>query len=327
MQVILRSVIHLYSTHLRCANFVERDKDGSVQEAAEGQISVKGPGGHQQQEELREEGSQAQTRAPPVVCTNRRGSAHSAQHSREIYLWVLFGVDTCTEVQHVEVRREVVSGVSSGEMVKIGVMEKLPTIPDQGVAGREMEKWAHDRDCDETLRQFNQSSTAMTSQHQLTCDRRVLRAWRTLLRKHRQTGAAPCWGNFQQIQRSCSAPTFLCAPLRFAGSERWAEHKWRGRSSRGPRGRTGPLPTTAASLSERYSVSSGVFQHTGAESEAQNKPVRQSKVASTNAAIMDSALPLLDTPMGRGFSSHREQTRPADWTHVISVLFTFQPVS
>lgn len=250
MQVILRSAIHLYSTHLWCADFVERDKDGSVQEAAEGQVSVKGPGGHQQQEELREERSQAQTRAPPAVCTNRRASAHS-EHSRESYLWLLFGLDTCTEVEHVEVRREVVSGVSSGEMVKIGVMEKLPTIPDEGVAGREMEKWAHYSDSDDILRQFDQSSAATTSQHQLTCDRRELRAWRTLLRKHQQTGAAPCWGNFQQIQRSCSAPTFLCAPLRFAGSERWAEHKWRGRSSRGPRGRTGRLPTTAAWLSQR----------------------------------------------------------------------------
>lgn len=38
-------------------------------------------------------------------------------------------MNTCTEVEHVEVRGEVVSGVSSGQMVKIGVMEKLPPIP------------------------------------------------------------------------------------------------------------------------------------------------------------------------------------------------------
>lgn len=41
-------------------------------------------------------------------------------------------------------------------------------------------------------------------------------------------------------------------------------------------------------------------------------PVRHSKVASTKAAITDSAFPRLDTPMGRGLSSHREQSRHAD---------------
>lgn len=41
-------------------------------------------------------------------------------------------INTCTEVQQIEVWREVVSGVSSGEMIKIGLMEKLPTIPIKG---------------------------------------------------------------------------------------------------------------------------------------------------------------------------------------------------
>lgn len=61
----------LHFTNLWSADFVERDKDGSVQEAAEGQIQVKAPGGHQQQEELREERRQAQTKAPPVVWSNK----------------------------------------------------------------------------------------------------------------------------------------------------------------------------------------------------------------------------------------------------------------
>lgn len=107
-----------------------------MQEAAEGQVRVKGPGGHQQQEELREERGQAQTKAPPAVWTNkgRICSVFTLTQQRK----VLLGINTCTEVQHVEVRRKVVSGVSSGEMVKIGLMEKLPTIPNEGVTGREM---------------------------------------------------------------------------------------------------------------------------------------------------------------------------------------------
>lgn len=42
-------------------------------------------------------------------------------------------MNTCAQVQHIEVGREVVSGISSGEMVQIGLMEKLPTIPNKGV--------------------------------------------------------------------------------------------------------------------------------------------------------------------------------------------------
>lgn len=40
-------------------------------------------------------------------------------------------LNTCSEVQHVEVGRKVVSGVSSGEMVKIGLLEKVPTVPEE----------------------------------------------------------------------------------------------------------------------------------------------------------------------------------------------------
>ena len=36
---------------------------------------------------------------------------------------------TCSKVEHVEVRREVVSDVPSGQMVQICLMKKLPTIP------------------------------------------------------------------------------------------------------------------------------------------------------------------------------------------------------
>lgn len=66
---ILKSDLHF--TNLWSADFVERDEDGSVQEAAEGQIRVKAPGGHQQQEKLREERRQAQTKAPPAVWSNK----------------------------------------------------------------------------------------------------------------------------------------------------------------------------------------------------------------------------------------------------------------
>lgn len=60
----------LYFTDLWSADFVERDEDGSVQEPAEGQIRVKGPGGQQQQEELRDERHQAGAEAPPAVCSS-----------------------------------------------------------------------------------------------------------------------------------------------------------------------------------------------------------------------------------------------------------------
>lgn len=101
-----------------------------MQEAAEGQVRVKGPGGHQQQEELREERGQAQTEAPPAVCTNegRICSLFTFDTTEKS----TFGLNTCTEVQHVEVRRKVVPDVSSGEMVKVSLVEKLPTVPKKG---------------------------------------------------------------------------------------------------------------------------------------------------------------------------------------------------
>lgn len=43
--------------------------------------------------------------------------------------------NTCSEVEHVEVRGEVVSDVSSGQMVEVRFMEKHPTIPDQTTKG------------------------------------------------------------------------------------------------------------------------------------------------------------------------------------------------
>lgn len=140
LSYILSSTIHLYLTNLWRAHFVERDKDGSVQEPAEGQIRVKGPGGQQQQEELREERGQAQTKAPPAVWTSegRIWSVFTFNTTDKKYFCVTFGLNTCTEVQHVKVRREVVPGVSSGEMVKIGLMEKLPTVPNERATGREM---------------------------------------------------------------------------------------------------------------------------------------------------------------------------------------------
>ena len=39
--------------------------------------------------------------------------------------------NTCSEVEHVEVRREVVSDVSPGQMVQVGLMKELPAIPDE----------------------------------------------------------------------------------------------------------------------------------------------------------------------------------------------------
>lgn len=39
-------------------------------------------------------------------------------------------LNTCCEVEHIEVWREVVSDVPSGQMVQVGFMKKLPTIPD-----------------------------------------------------------------------------------------------------------------------------------------------------------------------------------------------------
>lgn len=133
---VLQSDLHF--THLWSADFVERDEDGSVQEAAEGQIRVKAPGGHQQQEELREERRQAQTEAPPAVCEQTKNplwlaptlntEEESTGPADELRLC---GMNTCAQVQHIEVGREVVSGVSSGQMVQIGLVEKLPTIPKQ----------------------------------------------------------------------------------------------------------------------------------------------------------------------------------------------------
>ena len=59
-------------TYLWSAHFVERDKDGGVQEAAEGQVRVKGPRCDQQQDELRQERRQAEPLAPPAVCTETK---------------------------------------------------------------------------------------------------------------------------------------------------------------------------------------------------------------------------------------------------------------
>lgn len=39
-------------------------------------------------------------------------------------------VSTCSEVEHVKIWREIVSDVPSGQMVQVGLMKELPTIPD-----------------------------------------------------------------------------------------------------------------------------------------------------------------------------------------------------
>lgn len=39
-------------------------------------------------------------------------------------------VSTCSEVEHVKIWREIVSDVLSGQMVQVGLMKELPTIPD-----------------------------------------------------------------------------------------------------------------------------------------------------------------------------------------------------
>lgn len=38
-------------------------------------------------------------------------------------------VNTCSEVEHIEVWREVVSDVPSGQMVQVGLVKEFPTIP------------------------------------------------------------------------------------------------------------------------------------------------------------------------------------------------------
>lgn len=39
-------------------------------------------------------------------------------------------MSTCSEVEHVKIWREIVSDVPSGQMVQVGLMKELPTIPD-----------------------------------------------------------------------------------------------------------------------------------------------------------------------------------------------------
>ncbi len=39
-------------------------------------------------------------------------------------------MNTCGEVEHIEVWGEVVSDVPSGQVVQVGLMKELPTIPD-----------------------------------------------------------------------------------------------------------------------------------------------------------------------------------------------------
>lgn len=39
-------------------------------------------------------------------------------------------MNTCCEVEHIEVWREVVSDVPSGQVVQVGLMKELPAIPD-----------------------------------------------------------------------------------------------------------------------------------------------------------------------------------------------------
>lgn len=87
---------------LRGADFVECDKDGGVEEAAERQVSVKGHWGHQQQKGLRQEGSQAQREAPRTL-----------RH----------------QIQHVEVWWEVVANVAPGQVIQVRLVEEFPAVP------------------------------------------------------------------------------------------------------------------------------------------------------------------------------------------------------
>lgn len=40
-------------------------------------------------------------------------------------------MNTFSEVEHIEVWGEVVSGIPSGQMVQVGLMKKLPAIPEE----------------------------------------------------------------------------------------------------------------------------------------------------------------------------------------------------
>lgn len=94
--------------HLGGADFVEGDKDGGVEEAAEGQVCVEGQGDQKQQQGLGQEGSQTQGQAPGAVCS---------------------------QVQHVEVRGEVVADVPPRQVVQVGFVEEVPAVPDYGSYG------------------------------------------------------------------------------------------------------------------------------------------------------------------------------------------------
>lgn len=80
-------------SYLWSADFVEGNKDGRVQEAAEGEIRVKGPRGHQQQDRLWHERRQAKPLAPPAVCTgeSRRRSVETTAEMPSLKCWAYWG--------------------------------------------------------------------------------------------------------------------------------------------------------------------------------------------------------------------------------------------
>lgn len=112
------------------ADFVEWDKDGCVEKTAEGQVWIKGPWCQQQQSELWEESCQSKSLAPAAVCSN------TSQTLREAVYWswtvsIRARIHTFCEVEHVEVWGEVVSDIPSCQMVQVGLMKKLPAIPEE----------------------------------------------------------------------------------------------------------------------------------------------------------------------------------------------------
>ena len=53
------------------------------------------------------------------------------KHTFRVITNLLMATNTCGEVEHVEIWRKVVSDVPSGQMVQVGLMKELPSIPDK----------------------------------------------------------------------------------------------------------------------------------------------------------------------------------------------------
>ena len=94
------------STHLRCAHFVESDTDEGLDERAESHISVEADRGSQEEDSLWDECQNANWKGQPGVLD---------------------------QVQQIKVHGEVVSGVSSGDVVQIGLFDKLLSVSAKNV--------------------------------------------------------------------------------------------------------------------------------------------------------------------------------------------------